>query len=293
MAIRRPEDFQHHEIQLPDVRIHYVREGSGPPLVLLHGWPGFWWEWNKVIGPLAEHYDVIVPDLRGFGESEKPDLDDLSKYALERVADDQAGLLDALGIENSYIVGHDYAAIVVHKFIRKYPNRVLKAAIFDPITPDFGPFYLGFPHVAESWYSQFHQTEMSVKLVTSSREACKTYFQHFMDHWSYRQPLLTEEEMEVHTDNCMKPGNVHGGFNYYRANLSVTSNPWSTLDLTSSNLPVTMLWGVGDPVVPPSLVSQVSKYYSNFSMELIEDCGHFMMVEKPEIVIDRITGSFR
>jgi len=114
-----------------------------------------------------------------------------------------------------------------------------------------------------------------------------------MDHWSYRQPLLTEEEMEVHTDNCMKPGNVHGGFNYYRANLSVTSNPWSTLDLTSSNLPVTMLWGVGDPVVPPSLVSQVSKYYSNFTMELIEDCGHFMMVEKPEIVIDRITGSFR
>ena len=72
-----------------------------------------------------------------------------------------------------------------------------------------------------------------------------------MDHWSYGQLLLTEEEMEVHTDNYMKPGNVHGGFNYYRANLSVTSNPWSTLDLTSSNLPVTMLWGVGDPVVPP------------------------------------------
>ena len=66
----------------------------------------------------------------------------LSKYALERTADEQANLLNKLGIDKVYIVGHDYAAIVVHKFIRKYRERVIKAAIFDPITPDFGPFYL-------------------------------------------------------------------------------------------------------------------------------------------------------
>ncbi|MDO8309061.1 MAG: alpha/beta hydrolase [Actinomycetota bacterium] len=293
MAIRRPEDFKHHEVQLADIKIHYVREGSGPPLLLLHGWPGFWWEWSKVIGPLAESFDVIVPDLRGFGDSEKPDLKDLSKYSLDRTTDDQAGLLDALGIDQAYVVGHDYAAIVVHKFIRKYRERVIKAAIFDPITPDFGPFYLGIPHIAESWYSQFHQTDMSVELVTSSREACKIYFKHFMDHWSYRDTLLTDEELEIHVDNCMKPGNVNGGFNYYRSNLSVTSNPWTDLDQTSTDLPVTMLWGVGDPVVPAILVDQVPPYYSNYTMELIEDGGHFMMVEKPDIVIDRLKTAFR
>lgn len=293
MAIRRPEDFKHYQAQLPEVKVHYVREGSGPPLVLLHGWPGFWWEWNKVIGPLAEGYDVIVPDLRGFGDSEKPDLTDLAKYALERTTDDQALLLDALGIDKAYIVGHDYAGIVVHKFIRKYRDRMLKAAIFDPITPDFGPFYLGFPHIAESWYSQFHQTDMSVELVTLSRAACKIYFKHFMDHWSYQAPLLTDEEMEIHVDNCMKPDNVHGGFNYYRANLSINSNPWTPLDQTVSDLPVTMLWGVGDPVVPCTLADQVPKFYSNYTMELIQDGGHFLMVEKPDVVIDRLKDSFR
>ncbi|MGH3555988.1 MAG: alpha/beta fold hydrolase [Mycobacterium sp.] len=293
MATRRPEDFKHYEAQLPQVRIHYVREGSGPPLVLLHGWPGFWWEWSKVIGPLAESYDVIVPDLRGFGDSEKPDLADLAKYAIERTTDDQVFLLDALGIDKAYIVGHDYASIVVHKFIRKYRDRVIKAAIFDAITPDFGPFYLGFPHIAESWYSQFHQTDMSVKLVTSSREACKIYFKHFMDHWSYQAPLLTDEEMEIHVDNCMKPDNVHGGFNYYRANLSVSSNPWTDLDQTVSDLPVTMLWGVGDPVVPYTLAEQVPKFYSNYTMEPIQDGGHFLMVEKPDVVINRLKDSFR
>ncbi|MBS4730408.1 alpha/beta hydrolase [Mycobacterium sp. SM1] len=293
MTIRRPEDFKHYEAKLPEVRVHYVREGSGPPLVLLHGWPGFWWEWSKVIGPLAENYDVIVPDLRGFGDSEKPDLADLAKYALERTTDDQAFLLDSLGIDKAYIVGHDYGGIVVHKFIRKYRDRVIKAAIFDPITPDFGPFYLGFPHIAESWYSQFHQTDMSVKLVTLNRDTCRIYFKHFFDHWSYQAPLLTDEEMEIHVDNCMKPDNVHGGFNYYRANLSVNSNPWTALDQTVSDLPVTMLWGVGDPVVPSTLVDQVPKYYSNYTMELIEDGGHFLMVEKPNVVIARLKDAFR
>lgn len=293
MTVRRPEDFKHYEVQLSDVKIHYVREGSGPTLLLVHGWPGFWWEWSKVIGPLSEHFDVVVPDMRGFGDSEKPDLYDLGQYALERTTDDQAGLLDALGIDKAYVVGHDYGAIVIHKFIRKYEERAIKAAIFDPVTPDFGAFYLGVPHIAESWYSQFHQTDMSVELVTSSREACRIYFKHFFDHWSYLPPLLTQEELEIHVDNCMKPKNVHGGFNYYRSNLSVTSDPWTDLDRTVSDLPVTMLWGMGDPVVPPTLIDQVPKYYSNYTMELIQDAGHFMMVEKPDVVIDRLNAVFR
>ncbi|MGH8933350.1 MAG: alpha/beta fold hydrolase [Egibacteraceae bacterium] len=293
MTIRRPEDFKHYEVPLPDVKIHYVREGSGPPLLLLHGWPGFWWEWSKVIGPLAEDYDVIVPSLRGFGDSEKPDVDDLSKYAIELTVDDQAHLLDELGIDQAYVVGHDWSAIVVHKFIRKYRERIIKATIIDAITPDFGPFYLGFPHFAESWYSQFHQTPMSVELVGHSRETCKIYFKYFMDHWSYRDELLTDEEMEIHVDNMMKPNNLRGGFNYYRANLSVTSNPWTELDMTSTDLPVMVLWGAADWVVPVSLADQLPKYYSNYTLEVIEDSGHFMMVEKPDVVIDRLKGSFR
>jgi pimeloyl-ACP methyl ester carboxylesterase len=147
MSIRRPEDFDHFEQQLPGVRLHYVREGSGSPLVLLHGWPGFWWEWHKVIGELAQDYDVIVPDLRGYGYSEKPDPSDPSLYTLEHAIDDMDALLGALGIESAYLVGHDWAALMMHKFVRKYRNRIIRAMTFDPMTPDFGPFYLGFPHM--------------------------------------------------------------------------------------------------------------------------------------------------
>jgi len=113
----------------------------------------------------------------------------------------------------------------------------IRGLTIDPIVPGFETRYLSVGHFPESWYSQFHQLDMAVQLVSSSRKACKIYFKHFMDHWSYRAPLLTDEEMEIHVDNCMKPGNVNGGFNYYRANLSVTSNPWTELDQTVSDLP--------------------------------------------------------
>jgi pimeloyl-ACP methyl ester carboxylesterase len=293
MSIRRPEDFQHFEQQVPGVKLHYVREGSGPPLVLLHGWPGFWWEWHKVIGPLAEGYDVIVPDLRGYGDSEKPDPSDSSLYSLEHGIDDVDALLSALGIDTAYVVGHDWSALLMHKFVRKYRHRVIRAMTFDPITPDFGPFYLGFPHMSESWYSQFQQLDMSVELVSSSREACAIYYRHFLDHWAYEAPLLSPEEMEIYVDAFMKEGNVLGGFNWYRANLSVTSAPFSQLDQTVSDVPITFLWGMGDTVVPSTTSTDIPKYYNNYTLEYVPDAGHYMMVEKPDIVIDRIRRDFR
>ena len=293
MTMRRPEDFNHFDQQLPGVKLHYVREGSGPPLLLLHGWPGFWWEWHKVIGELARDYDVIVPDLRGYGDSEKPDLSDVSLYTLEQAIDDIDALMGGLGIDQAYLVGHDWAALMMHKLVRKYPGRVIRAMTFDPMTPDFGPFYLGFPHMAESWYSQFQQLDMAVELVTSSREACAIYFRHFLDHWAHKAPLLSDEEMDIYVDHFMKKGNVHGGFNWYRANLAVTSQPFTQLDKTISDVPITFLHGMSDPVVPSTVSVNIPRYYSNYTMEYVPDCGHYAMIEKPDIVIDRVRANFR
>ena len=179
-----------------------------------------------------------------------------------------------LGIENAYMVGHDWAAMMMHKFVRKYRNRVIRAITFDPMTPDFGPFYLGFPHMAESWYSQFQQLDMAVELVTSSWEACAIYFRHFFDHSAHAPPLLSPEEENIYVDNFMKERNVLGGFNWYRANLSVTSDPFTQLDKTISDVPITFLHGMGDPVVPSTVSVDVPKYYYNYTMEYLPDCGH-------------------
>ena len=288
MPVRRPEEFTHHEAQLDDIKIHYVREGKGPPLLLMHGWPGYWWEWYKCIGPLAEHFDVIAADMRGYGDSEKPDLNDISKFTLDIVTDDYAKLLKHLGIERAYVVGHDYSALIMHKFVRLYRDMTIKGLTIDPITPGFELRYLSVPHFPESWYSQFHQLDMAVELVSSSRAATKMYFRHFLSHWSHNKNLITDEEMEIYTDNFVKPGNIHAGFNFYRANLSLTSVAWTQLDRTISDVPMTFLQGMGDPVVPSGWSDLVTPWYNNDTIEYVKDAGHFMMMEKPDVVVDRI-----
>lgn len=287
--LRTPDMFTHHFAQLEDrdIEIHYVREGDGAALFLLHGWPGFWWEWHRNIGPLAEDFDVIVPDMRGYGDSEKPPLDQPELFGPDQVVDDIDALMEHLEIEQAYLVGHDWAAIILHKFVRKYPNRVIEAMIIDPIVPGFEGLYLSAEHGSESWYFWFHQLDMAVDLVTSSREAIRHYFTHFLSHWSYDKDLWTDQEIEIYVDNYEKPGNVHGGFNTYRG-----FSGWTERDMEVSDIRMAFLSGLGDTVVLPEWAPAVSEFYTNYTFETVPDGGHFMMREKPDLVNDRIRESF-
>jgi pimeloyl-ACP methyl ester carboxylesterase len=285
--LRRPEAFTHHYSQLRDIKLHYVREGSGPPLILLHGWPGFWWEWHLNIGPLAKDFDVIVPDMRGYGDSEKPPLDQPKLFSPDYVVEDIDALMEHLNIKQAYLVGHDWAAIIVHKFVRKYPNRVIKAMVIDPIVPGAEARYFSPEHAGEAWYFWFHQLDMSVALVGSSREATKLYYSHFLSHWSYNKNLWSNEELEIYTDNYRKPGNIQGGFNTYRGFAGFTD-----LDKTVSNIRMTFLSGQGDTVISPKWVSLIPQFYTNYTLEPVPDAGHFMMREKPDLVNDRIRKAF-
>jgi hypothetical protein len=104
----------------------------------------------------------------------------------------------------------------MHKFVRRYRDKTVKGLTIDPIVPGFEESYLSVAHFPESWYSQFHQLDMAVEVVSSSRAATQAYFKHFLSHWSYNLNLITNEEMEIYTDNFLKPGNIQGGFNFYR-----------------------------------------------------------------------------
>ena len=285
--LRRPEAFSHRFAQLPDVKIHYVREGSGPPLILLHGWPGFWWEWNRNIGPLSQNFDVIVPDMRGYGDSEKPPLDQPKLFGVDYVVEDINNLMEQLNLKQAYIVGHDWAALVVHKFVHKYPGRVIKAMVINPIVPGAEQGYLSPQHASEAWYSWFHQLDMAVDLVGSSRDATRIYFKHFLSHWSYNKNLWSDEEVEIYTDNYRKPGNLLGGFNTYRGFAG-----WTDVDKTMSHTRMAFLSGQGDTVIDPKWVSLIPSFYDNYTLETVPDAGHFMMREKPDLVNDRIRRHF-
>lgn len=210
---------------------------------------------------------------------------------MTQLSDDQAAFLDALGIPQAYVLSHDWGSIVSHKFLRTYPDRVLRAVILDPITPRYGAMRQEYS--PEDWHCVFHEYDSALELVSLSRDTRRIYYKHFFGQWSYRRPLLTDEELAIVIDNYLKPGNVHGGFNYDRANPSRDAQPWTPTDYQSSDCPVALLWAENDPAVPPSGAVHLLEFYSNYTLETIPDCGHFVMIKKPEIVLRSVTKSLR
>jgi pimeloyl-ACP methyl ester carboxylesterase len=117
-------DWNHRHVEANDIRVHYVRHGTGEPVVLLHGWPEFWYGYRKNIGSLAKDCDVVAPDLRGFGETEKPGTPDPPEALREHMVEDLAALTDALWLRRFGIVSHDLGSYVAQAFARRYPKRV-------------------------------------------------------------------------------------------------------------------------------------------------------------------------
>jgi pimeloyl-ACP methyl ester carboxylesterase len=283
VTIRRPEEFNHNTAKINGIDLHYVVEGSGDPLLLVHGWPGFWWEWYKNIPELAQHFTVICPDMRGYGDTEKPNLEDPSNYEFNRTIDDLAALAEHLGVTNMYLVGHDYSSCIMHKFVRQHPELSRKLILSNPLLPGVELRYLSPAHLPEPWYSQFHQYPMAYKLVGYNRDTIELYFRHFLSHWSSSPDLFTDEEIEVFVDNFLKEGNVRGGMNWYRANLSTTSRPWDVIDRVPVGIPTLVLWGMDDPVVPVVWSDYVSDWYYNYEFKALPKVGHWVACEAPDI----------
>src|SRR3954451_14887137 len=116
--------IQHGTLESDCARLHFARAGSGPRLVLLYGWPEFWLVWEPVMARLAGRFDLIVPDLRGFGDSPKPDQGPSDRAGPEVHARDLLALLDSLGLARIGIASHDVGAVVVQALAHAHPDRL-------------------------------------------------------------------------------------------------------------------------------------------------------------------------
>jgi pimeloyl-ACP methyl ester carboxylesterase len=287
------ESWNHGHAEANGIRVHYVRQGSGTPLVLLHGWPEFWFVWRKNIPALAERFDVIAPDLRGFGESEKLPLPEPPGGLLDELVEDLRGLADALGIERFGIVSHDVGSFVAQRFAARYPERVLGLFFFNCVYPGIGRRWLEPESVREIWYQSFHQQPWAADLVGSSREACGIYLKHFLDHWA-DEPGVFDEDFEAWVDNFMRPGNLRGSFDWYvgvgeaRMKMMREGAP----DLPKIQPPAYFLWGKSDPILKVRWADRLGDYFADFELEPATGAGHFVHYERSELANGRITRFF-
>jgi pimeloyl-ACP methyl ester carboxylesterase len=240
--------WDHRHVEANGINIHYVRHGEGPPLVLLHGWPEFWYGWHKNIPVLAEDFDVVAPDLRGFGDTDKPGGP--PGELLGDMVEDLRAFADALGFERFGVVSHDVGAYVAQGFARKYPERLGGLFFFNCPYPGIGRRWVDPGSVNEIWYQSFNQQPWAASLVGENRKTCEVYFRHFLDHWAH-EPGLFEDDLEHWVDNFMQPGNLQGGFDWNigtrgsRLDLIRNGPP----ELPEIETPTRVRWGESDPIL--------------------------------------------
>ena len=286
--------WNHRYIDVNDIEVHYVRHGEGFPVVLLHGWPEFWFTWRKNILPLAADFDVVAPDLRGFGDTEKPGLPDPPSALLGDFVEDLRGLAEALGFEEFGIASHDVGAYVAQGFARRYPDRLSGLFFFNCPYPGIGERWAEADEVNEIWYQSFNQQPWAASLVGENRKTCKTYICHFLDHWSH-EPGLFEEDMEAWVENFMKPGNLQGGFDWYistnesRIELIRNGPP----ELPKIETPTRVLWGTSDSVLRVEWADGLGDYFADYDFTPAPRAGHFVHYERPDLANEEIAGFFR
>ena len=283
-------DWNHQYADLPGLRVHYVRHGQGMPLILLHGWPEFWYVWRKNIPVLAEKFDIIVPDLRGFGDSDKPpQVPDVQDYV-----DDLSNLIEHLDLNDLGIVTHDVGSWVTQAYALRNTGRLKALFFFNCPYPGVGKRWNEPEHHVNTWYQQFHQMPFAAELLTRDRENAKIYFRYMLDYWSNADGAF-DEDLDAWVDNFMKPGNMQGGFNWYIAvnKLRMKLMKEGPQDVPKIDLPTRVFWGEGEKVLKPEWMDRLGDYFSDLrKVDVVPGAGHFAQYEKPDLANSEIISFF-
>jgi pimeloyl-ACP methyl ester carboxylesterase len=273
--------FQHHYAEVGEVVLHYVTLGSGPPVVLLHGWPQTWYEWRFVMPRLAERFTVIAPDLRGLGDSSRP----LTGYDKRTVANDVWRLMtETLGHRTFHLVGHDWGGPTAYALAASHPEAVTKLAIVDVVIPgDGGDFSQG----GRRWHHQFHITPDLPEALVAGRE--RIYLQWFYQTFAYKPGAIDEAALDEFVRTYSQPGALRAGFNYYRS-MSEDAKVNTAQLATGFRLPMPVL-GVGGAVSYPhgrgrgaDVEASMRRVATDVRGAIIPECGHFVPEEAPEML---------
>ena len=281
--------MEHLTVRANDAAFHVARTGHGPPLLLLHGWPEFWLTWEPVMTRLADRFTLYAPDLRGFGDSDKPD----GLFGPDQQAADMLAVMDALDLKKVGIVGHDVGGALMQPLARQAPGRITGLFFFDFVYPGIGPRMAEPDRLNNIWYQSFHQMEMAPRLVGASRESCGLYIGHFLKGWSHRKDAFNDV-LEAFTDNFLKPGNLAGGFAHYRAAHAgrVRMMKGGAPKLAPIDLPTCVRWAEHDPLFPYAWTDRLGETFSNLDLAMFEDVGHFAHREDPDRAASEIAAFF-
>lgn len=264
--------------ETPEVDLHYVAAGPEPaPLVLLlHGFPEFWYSWRKQLGPLAESYRVVAPDLRGYNRSDRPR--GVEAYGLSRLRNDVYELIQAFGRGSAHIVGHDWGGAVALSFARHHPAHVDRLLVANTIDPERLSAQIRGRQLFRSWYAVFFQLPWLPETTLSAGgfRALRGLYEETAVPDAY-----TDRDIERYRTAWARDGTLRAALNHYRAQGRSTLR-----DALSSTqriyVPTRVLWGQDDAALRPQVADALCRGIDDPELQRYDDATHWLHAEFPE-----------
>lgn len=268
--------FSDRKADINGVQIHYVIGGNGPPVVLLHGFLTTWYEWRHIMPDLAKTHTVIVPDIRGLGDSSKP----LDGYDKKTAAEDVYALLRKLGYQRFDLVGHDIGGMLVYSLAAIHRDAVRRLVLVDAVQPGIPPWD-ELVQAPRSWHFRFFNVPDLPEMLMAGHE--QQFIAWFFNSQAFRSNALTNATLDVYTRAYLMPGAWRSAFNYYRVfPQDVKDN--AELAQTKLSIPVLVVGGSES-----GLTSRMKAMYpnvaTNISFQVVPNSGHWIPDEQPAALL--------
>jgi pimeloyl-ACP methyl ester carboxylesterase len=287
-------EITHNRARIGDVSLHYAESGAENDdlILLLHGFPEFWYCWKDQLPKLGEKYHAVAPDMRGYNLSDKPD--GVKSYRIHHLIGDVIGLADHLGKEKFYLVAHDWGAAVAYAVAIAHPDRIKGLIIMN------GPHPYIFAELLNKNEEQIKQSQYMAyfQKLGVEDELLKDNASWLLD-WTFRPHLekgqMTEADITAYRTAWAQPGAMTAMLNYYRASPLVpataeTKGKGSGLDPERFRVkvPTRILWGEADHALLKENIKGIEKVIDKVTVKLLSGVTHWVTHEAPELVAEEI-----
>ena len=271
--------------QIGGVKLHYATAGNGDKLVvLLHGFPEFWYSWRRQIIALSDEYTVVAPDMRGYNLSDKPPR--VEDYKVEKLVDDVTGLIRHFGREQAAIVGHDWGAIVAWSVARNQPEYVWKLCAMQVPPAAIWKKNQTFKQFLATWYMFFFQIPALPEWLLSRNDFA--LLANGLKTSTIEKDIFTDGDIDEYKKSWREDRALSSALNYYRANILQRLFGGESAD-EKIKVPTLFIYGEKDAVILPETVEGIGDVIdAPYSQIRIPDAGHWVQQEAAEIVTDSL-----
>lgn len=270
--------WKHEYITTNGVKLHYVTQGEGPLMLMLHGFPEFWYSWRHQIAEFAHDFKVVALDLRGYNDSDKPQ--DKSAYVMAEFILDVEGVIKGLGYEKCVLVGHDWGGAIAWSFAYAHPEMVERLIVLNiPHPAKFAQGLRTAQQLLRSSYIFLFQLPWLPELLVQALDyqALENAFKGM----AVNKSAFTPADIDAYKDAAAKRGALTAALNYYRnvGQQGILNDNWGVLEV-----PTLMIWGENDTALGKELTYGTEAYVRDFRIKYIPNCSHWVQQEQPQLV---------